>query len=308
MQYRVYKMIFKTAVHFGNGTLESGNMTFYADTYFSALCQEAVKQDISVLNRLVAMVKEDQLRFSDALPFTEDGLFLPKPMMRIQREEESASSVIKKAYKKLKYIPVNSFESYLKGEYDVLLMENASGFGMQETKISVSIRGREQSEPYRVGEYYFHDGNGLYILVAYETEEAIQLVEQLFECLMYSGIGGKRAAGYGRFDLKIAKVPESLRKRLVSDGEKYMSLSVSLPREEELEKVIPDAEYTLCKRSGFVSSETYAEEQMRKRDLYVMKAGSCFRSKFMGDVYDVSVGGKHEVYRYAKPLFMEVGI
>lgn len=86
-----------------------------------------------------------------------------------------------------------------------------------------------------------------------------------------------------------------------------MTLSVSLPREEELETALAGAEYLLLKRSGFVASERYAPEQMRKKDLYVFQAGSCFPEKFHGDIYDVSdTCGRHPVYRYAKPMWMEV--
>lgn len=85
-----------------------------------------------------------------------------------------------------------------------------------------------------------------------------------------------------------------------------MSLSCSLPKYNELETVLEGASYLLQKRSGFVVSDKYSEEPLRKRDLYILKAGSCFRTIFEGDIYDVSDGGTHAVYRYAKPLFMEV--
>ena len=55
-----------------------------------------------------------------------------------------------------------------------------------------------------------------------------------------------------------------------------------------------------------MASEFYAEEYRRKRDLYVFAAGSCFKNEFEGDIYDVTNGGSHPVYRYAKPLFMGV--
>lgn len=86
-----------------------------------------------------------------------------------------------------------------------------------------------------------------------------------------------------------------------------MSLSAALPKDDELETVLEGAEYLLCKRSGFVASEKYAPEQMRKKDLYVFRAGSCFPARFCGDIYDVSDKcGRHPVYRYAKPMLMEV--
>ena len=78
-------------------------------------------------------------------------------------------------------------------------------------------------------------------------------------------------------------------------------------KEDELEEALNGAEYLLCKRSGFVDSAGYAKEQQRKRDLYVLKAGACVGMKFQGDVYDVSgKNGAHPVYRYAKPMFLEV--
>ena len=43
MKYLIFKLIFNTAVHFGNGRLDSTGMTFYADTLFSALFKEALE-------------------------------------------------------------------------------------------------------------------------------------------------------------------------------------------------------------------------------------------------------------------------
>ena len=64
----------------------------------------------------------------------------------------------------------------------------------------------------------------------------------------------------------------------------------------------------LIKRSGFISSQTYADTFRKKKELYCFKAGSCFSHKFDGDIFDLSEGGNHPVYRYAKPLMMGVDI
>ena len=82
-----------------------------------------------------------------------------------------------------------------------------------------------------------------------------------------------------------------------------MLLSTALPREEELDAALEDSSYLLQKRAGFVFSETYAPELRKKKDLYTMQAGSCFKSRFQGDIYDVGMGGAHPVYRYAKAMF-----
>ena len=84
-----------------------------------------------------------------------------------------------------------------------------------------------------------------------------------------------------------------------------MLLSVALPADEELENAMENASYLLEKRSGFVASSDYAEEWRKKKNLYVFTAGSCFCKLFCRKrSTDVSEGGKHPVYRYAKPIFM----
>ena len=72
-----------------------------------------------------------------------------------------------------------------------------------------------------------------------------------------------------------------------------------------LENVLKNADYLLKKRGGFVVSEDYASEYLKKKDFYVFQSGSCFQEKFEGDIFDVSAGS-HPVYRYAKPFFMGV--
>lgn len=43
MKYKVFRLHFPAGVHFGKGRLEDTAYTFKADTLFSALCIEAVK-------------------------------------------------------------------------------------------------------------------------------------------------------------------------------------------------------------------------------------------------------------------------
>lgn len=307
MNYKVYKLNFQGAVHFGKNSLENGEYTFCADTLFSALCHEAIKIGEATLETFYQQTKKGKIVFSDAFPYMGDTYYLPKPMIHIESEDHHGDSVVKKAYKKLKYIPVEEMENYLQGKFDVMYARNFSELGFFEMKVSASIRGEEETKPYRIESYRFYEGNGLYILVGYQDEGGLELTEQLLKNLSYAGIGGKRASGMGRFTLISKKIPAELEKRLEGNGKKYMTLSLSLPKNEELEEVLKDGEYALIRRSGFVTSATYAKEQMRKRDLYVLKAGACVTTQFEGDIYDVSDGaGKHAVYRYAKPIFMEV--
>lgn len=349
MEYKIYKFNFTAGVHFGENSLEDGGFTLCADTLFSALCQERLKQGAQELEELIARTRAGRLWLTDAFPYIGNTYYLPKPMLRIETEDQQGDSVLKKAYKKLSYVPADKLKEYLAGELDVIQEYNRfrENLGHKEIKTSAAVRGLEETKPYRVGIYRFLPGNGLYMIAAGEEEEDIQLLEEVLVSLELSGIGGKRSAGLGRYQLEQEHVPEELKCRFgcgqpsagrkilsqrlgnCSDfsicedlrkrkdnilpqcqerqaGPVFMALSVCLPREEELEEALEQANYLLLKRSGFVAFETYAKEQLRKRDLYVMQAGSCFRKQFAGDVYDVSDGGSHPVYRYAKPLFLEV--
>ena len=66
------------------------------------------------------------------------------------------------------------------------------------------------------------------------------------------------------------------------------------------------ASYNLVRRSGYIASSAYADEWKRKKDLFVFAAGSCFEKRFKGNIYDVSIDGRHPVFRYEEALFMEV--
>lgn len=307
MKYKLFRLTFQSAVHFGRHNLDEGEYSCCADTLFSALCQEAVKIGDNVLQDFYHDTKEGGLLFSDLFPYMGSTYYIPKPMRHIEPTDNGGNSIIKKAYKKLKYIPMDMLDIYLKGEYDVLNAPDLGGLGHFEMKTAASMRGEPETEPYRIGTYYYETGNGLYFIVGYEKAKALELTEKMLENLSFSGIGGKRASGLGRFELFQGKLPENFCAKLEKTGTRYMSLSVSLPTDDELETVLKDAEYLLCKRSGFVASVQYAPEQMRKKDLYVFKSGSCFTERFCGDIYDVSDKGcGHPVYRYAKPMLVEV--
>jgi CRISPR-associated protein Csm4 len=307
MDYKIYKFKFAGAVHFGKNSLDNSEYTFCADTLFSALCIEAYKLGKEQLDMFYQYASNDKLLISDAMPYMKDIYFLPKPMCRIEKDNDKGDSSVKKAYKKLKFIEADKLTDYLNGDYDVLNAPNLNeDLGRFDIKVSASIRGEEQTRPYRVATYYFNDGNGLYIILGYEDNEVLEFTEQLLTNLSYAGIGGERTSGMGRFELINGKMPQAIAERLDAESDRYMTLSVSLPRADELETVLNNAQYLLCRRSGFVSSDTYSENQMRKNDLYVLKAGACIHNRFNGGIYDVSDNiGTHPVYRYAKPMLLK---
>lgn len=310
MNYYIYKMNFISAVHFGVSSLEDSRTRFYADTLFSALCIEAKNQKEGMLDVFVEDVKAGNLLISDALPFIGDIYYLPKPAIRIEHGMEEGNSVRKKAFKKLEYLPTEKLETYLNGKYDPIQeVDQMCALGKHDMRVLASIAYEAgETVPYRMDTFRFGEDCGLYILIGYREKKSLKMIEELLRALSYSGIGGKRSSGFGRFQMEKKDLPEKLWDRLaLKEHGVYMTLSAALPGKKELEEAVKDASYSLVKRSGFVYSDSYADTFMRKKDLYMMKAGACFTNRFNGDIYDVSINGKHPVYRYAKPLFMEVG-
>lgn len=314
MKTRIYKFSFKTEVHFGNGTLGQGVYTIFADTLFSAMCIEAQKK--GCIDNLYQAVKHDHLLISDGFPFINDRFYLPKPCIKVSKDSSENLSKenisARKKFKKLNYIAADLFDDYLKGR-DIFDRNNFDNLGKSSLRTKGAIRnGTEETLPYHVGTFRFNDGCGLYFIINYDDDTVISMVDELISALSYVGIGGKRSSGLGRFDLtvladgkKIESVTKLLKKTSESKNGK-MLLSVALPLDNELNDALADSQYLLVKRSGFTAPENNESELLKKKDLYVFSSGSYFKNTFKGDVYDVSRGSSHPVYRYAKPMFMEI--
>jgi CRISPR-associated protein Csm4 len=300
MNFTILRLRFITALHIGDGELGDSGYCVPADTLFSALCTEAHKSGgTAAIAALVAAARSGSLLLSDALPYVDDNYYVPKPVLRIRSDDGENND--RKAFKKLKYIPLEMLERYLSGGYSSEDAKNEMidfKLGASEARTQVNVGG----DPYQVGAFMFYENAGLYVLVGY-TDEAVL---EIFDSLSFSGIGGKRSSGLGRFEIERA-APDDFEAllNLTADG-KYMTLSASMACSGELEAAIDGANYVIKRRGGFVASADYSETPRRKRDFYSFAAGSVFASTFSGDVFDVSNGGTHPVWRYAKPLFIDL--
>lgn len=308
MDYSIYKLSFKTPVHFGGGRLSGSNNTFFADTLFSAFYKEAIKlfgEDNA--KDLYYSAQNNALLLSDAMPYCDDTLFIPKPIIAIKSEKQGDSS-LKKKFKKLKYIPIEDIDAYMSGNYNPSeALELLNEIGKKDNRSYVLVNDNKDNEPYNVGIYNFEKNKGLYFIVGAETEAIKNMVEDIMYSLSYTGIGGKISAGLGKFDYEYIDENSLLTSKLKARGSLYTSLSISMAKEKEIEKVVEGASYELIKRSGFIASEKAFDTPIKKRDFYCFKGGSCFNSKFEGDVFNVSSSSsKHEVYRYAKPMLLSL--
>ena len=302
MEYISYYLSFPVGIHVGEQNLDENRYRICADTLFSALYIEALKESGETAEWLLNEAKSGRILLSDMFPYIGETAYLPKPMKRPEISENQGSSTVKKAFKKLGYVPMDKIGTYLDGQLDATAEnEKLKGLGKGSVKTSAAVKDDDDALPYHVGVYRFFENAGLYFILAMDDGTKDEKMERLIRLLSFSGIGGKRSSGLGRFEIRGKK---SLNSSFFEENRKvYMSLGISLPREDELEPVLTDAQYAIVKRGGFVQSESYADEQRKKKDIYLLSAGSCFSRKFEGDIYDVSHGGRHPVYRYAKPVF-----
>lgn len=315
MKFKCYELAFSTAMHFGKKDLDDAEYVLYADTIFSAICHEALNiGGTDLVDKLADMVKNSRFRLSDAFPYgtvdEKKKYYIPRPMLELDIADKGDSSA-KKTLKKLKYIPWDKLQDYLSGDMDIeteadILKKN---MGRRDIRTMASVKEADDVKSYSVGSYRFSPGWGLYLTIGYENEDDLCIVEDLLTGPGYNGIGGKRSSGFGRFELRNASVTDEILSYLTAETDKngtYMTVSLSLPEREQLEDVLKDSRYGLIRRGGFISSSTYAARQVKKKESYMFRSGSVFNKTFNGELLDVSSKGSHPVWRYAKPLFLEV--
>lgn len=320
MPYSLYKLNFTTGLHigadFGSDSLGSSRMTIRSDTLFSALCCEC-RRDAGKLNRLYSLVSQGKLVFSDALPFSGNELYLPKPVLYIDNIKNEGSSTQKKILKKIEYLPLSRFDSYLASlkSSEPLTEDLHKEFGIKVSTDRVTLKDPEKPEPYTVAYFRFYDGCGLYIIVYYTDSEAESFTADLLLSLGLSGVGGKHTTGLGKFDIKREEVPQPYLELLNNTSAGYhMLLGTALPEDSELEAVLSGGWYSLVRRGGFIQSETFLSEQveqveqMKKKTIYMLSAGSCLKSRFSGGMFDLSPGGRHPVWRCGKSIFAGISL
>lgn len=300
----IIKIKFNTPVHFGKRRLVDSEMTLHSDTLFSALFIEALSLEIDtdfLLNDLI---------ITDTFPFVDEIYYLPKPLISVENKHVDDDY---KVFKKLKYIPHDQYFDYVKGNIDshtaTELIENFK-FGQNTVQTKVSLvnideKGDGDSDPYSVGTYTFTDNAGLYF-IARGSDESLEQLAVLMDSLQYSGLGGKRFSGLGRFTYEIN---ENIPMFDYEDDQvnEYILLSTSMATYEELQTINAEhSRFTLVKRSGFVQSDNFEQQLVKKRDFYSFNAGSVFISPFKGMIFEVGENGKHPVYRYAKSFWLGV--
>lgn len=312
MPYSIYRLTFPAGVHIGTDrgpSPDETQMTIYTDTLFSALYTEALRMRRADI--LLQAVQSGHLIFSDALPYSQDDLYLPRPILHAPLRARRIDPSQAKALRSLEYLPLSRFADYVQegagGRVDVSALKTE--FGAADIRIRAAIRGLPEPLPYQVAVFRFRAGFGLYVLAFHMNEDTGRMFAELLTSLGYSGIGGLRSSGSGRFTVQAAAAPPALTVLLeAKEAPWQMLLGAALPADDELEAAVSGGWYTLARRAGYVASPDHAATPLKKRTSYALRAGSCLKRRFSGSIVDVSPAGQHPVWRCGKSLFVGVNV
>ena len=136
----------------------------------------------------------------------------------------------------------------------------------------------------------------------------------LIQVLGIGGIGGKVSSGCGKYHVEDSvllneyfdRQTQWLYEALTEKRSYSLLLNASLPGDGELDKAMEGASFQLVRRGGYVSSESHSSRPLKKETQYFFRPGSVFVNRYEGELYRVSRGGSHPVYRYGKALFLGV--
>ena len=324
MNYFIYRLKFSSPLHCGTGedakSLSDTTVSMCADTLFSALCTVAAADGgAPAVSSLYKSAKERRLIFSDLMPYSKEVLYIPKPAMLPSNTAKQSDPGMKKAYKKLTHIPLAELDNFiasLEGRSEFTPEPQSCDFAKISAADRVSLKGCEESEPYYVVSASFNKGCGLYGIFAYEEDCERDAVIRLLKLAGAGGIGGKVSSGCGKFsvydELDICCEEDTYDEQTLMIWENfeaqkssYISLTTSLPKDSELDEAMDGANTIIKRRGGFTASSEFGAA-CKKDTQYFFAAGSVFRRRYDGEIYEAAQGGAHPVYRYSIPLLLGV--
>lgn len=325
MMYYIFTLKFLTPVHFGDtangGSLDKFSIQCSADTLFAALCNEAANKGSNTVETLVKKTAESKIVFSSLFPYwrtADDDLYfyLPKPLLKLEQEEQQSAKSFEEIKQLATKLKKQKKSTYIRASQINSLLESGSSdrqFAVPEFAAPL-VAGRvalreEKPLPYYVGSYVFSEHSGLYFILGVEHEEEFTFIKDLLLSLGYSGIGGKRSSGYGKFeladnDLMLYDDGTAIALMLYNEKSKYqMCLAPVCPRVDEID-VVKQGSYKLIKRGGFIASSA-AKDNIKRNSIYMLQEGSCFPERLRGQMLQQTVDGlAHDVYRDGIGMFV----
>ncbi len=337
--YAILPLCFLTAVHFGDaaqgGGLHEAEPVCRADTFYSALCVEALQKSAEDFEKWISDTREGRILISDLLPwyFRDDSYewYIPKPVVNVKTESKPARETLEEARHLSSFRKQSKKRAFLRASEIAIYMDDLAyhSSSLEEEPVfgayasDTHFNGRTRT-PYSVGSFSFHEDTekneraGLYVLLQLEDVDDLEFVTSLIRWVGLSGIGGRRSSGMGKFALDRDPIllqagddpednDETALYNMLEDenSEIQMALSGVLPMPEEA-AVAAKGRGLWLKRSGFTWSEGM-EAPVKEKSIYMMAAGSTCPTRMKGRIADVATPAVgHPVYRYGKGFFLGV--
>jgi CRISPR-associated protein Csm4 len=295
---KIIKLKFITPVRFGNSSSLESNSQIHicSDTFLSAL----FVNNLDYGEKLVNLVEKDMILISDAFPYVEDDLLIPKPIMNLTKEKSlTTSPTFSKNLKKLNFIPLSSLSKYKNGfddENEINRITNIEkNIGLHNQRINLQY----DEDPYYVSNFVFQEKSGLYILIKYNNDEDFEEFKNNVENLGFNGIGGRKSSGFGKFI--ILEINDFLYKNDNSDLN--LLLSTFYPDDDELDCLDDEGNtFSLLKRSGIILERNFSK---KKRSIYAIKSGGTFKQEYHGKII-IQESDYHPIYRFLKGVYINI--
>ncbi|CAD6494031.1 MAG: hypothetical protein CHKLHMKO_00603 [Candidatus Argoarchaeum ethanivorans] len=312
---RIVKLHFAAPVHLGEMGigLEENSLLLHSDTIFNAICNALSKLNGSkwVTDFLEKFSEKPCFRISSGFPFIDDTLLFPKPRNRANMNEELQQEYGKKL-KKTSYLTKNYFERWIGGdELSRNDLKAITGCDIskhcKETllpKVSVD-RVQAESSIYFLGSIRFKENSGLWFIVDCNDGDYETMVLPALRLLQHDGIGGKRAWGYGSFELKDGRIDIKL-----PEADMHLLLSLYYPEDHEKRLfALQDSRWDFTLRGGYALPYGLKGSQ-QKPQMFFISEGSVFGEKPAGKLveFDSHIEGLHKLYHYGIAYSIPISI
>ncbi|WP_248910491.1 type III-A CRISPR-associated RAMP protein Csm4 [Halocatena marina] len=283
-----------------------------SDTLFGAICWGIrLARGEEFLENVLARFRSGEPPFliSSAFPMLDETdqesvLLLPKPYVPClqagtgEMTDERLDAL--RAWQRIEYVPSSVFSTIVTGAFsDGELLD---GYGHDDGDDTITIGDRTYSckrqcllpsepdctRPFRKTErtrnavnrltsatdealfhrdaVFFPDDAGLHVCV----EGDIETVIDGLSVLQNHGIGGDRSIGYGQFRLDGVEELELP----APDGDLFCSLSLCIPRAEEMDEFLTAGYYEIEPRKGIVENSLASPDNIWKRRVLALAEGS----------------------------------
>lgn len=312
---RIVKLHFTAPVHIGElGVgLEESELVLHSDTIFNAICNALAKLNGLewVTDFLEEFNENPYFRISSGFPFIGDTLFFPKPRNRANINEELQQKYGKRL-KKTDYLAKEYFERWIGGdELSEEDLKEITGLDISKyckktllPKVSID-RTQAESNIYFLGSVRFKRNSGLWFLIDCDNSDYKTIVLPALRLLQHDGIGGKRAWGYGAFELEDDTIDINL-----PDTDTHLLLSLYYPEDNEKRLfALKESRWDFVLRGGYAHPYGIKESQ-QKPQMLLIREGSVFGEKPSGKLieYGSHIEGLHKLYHYGLAYTIPISI